>query len=114
MIKKTEHDDPYYVTGKDLKKNILYVSQNRESKKNISNLAKNYLDLKNINWISEIPQEGKRYNSQIRYHGDFLPCKIIEANNTNAKIQFEISVTVARGQSIVLYKNDICLGGGIV
>ena len=115
ITEKTPHDGRYYIVAKDIKKNTITVSQKTSEEKNSdSKHEPTIFEIQNCSWVAGVPKINTQYTAQIRYHGDFLPCKIIEANNTNAKIQFEISVTVARGQSIVLYKNDICLGGGIV
>ena len=111
ITKKTSNDKPYYVVAKDIKKNILIVSQN----KNIfhSNILTN-IRIKNINWISDIPKIDKKYTAQIRYHGEYLPCTIICQSKAFAETIFEKPINVASGQSIVIYENDICLGGGVV
>lgn len=110
ISKKKSNDGPYYVVGKDIKKNILYVSQNR----NISNSTiRNNYSIDNTNWINKIPELNKVYTAQIRYHGEFLPCKIICAKNF-AQVVFKKPTMVASGQSCVFYDKDVCLGGGIV
>ncbi len=133
ITKKSPNDGAYYVVGKDVKKNILYVFQSKNYSqkspdifllKNSSRLAPSRsvasfendfcLLLNNINWISEIPKEDKKYIAQIRYHSDFLPCKIRFIDKTKIEIIFEEPVLVASGQSCVLYDKDICLGGGVV
>lgn len=111
ITKKSPNDGPYYVVGKDLAKNILVVSQD----KNISTKSQNLnINLENTNWINEIPRGDKKYTAQIRYHGDFLPCEIKILDSTKAVINFSKPVLVASGQSIVLYDKDVCLGGGVV
>ena len=116
ITQKTSHDNPYYIVGKDIKKNILMVSQNkREGTSNSKFFSNSTLRANNINWISEIPKEGKDYTAQIRYHGDFLPCQVKFADNTTEiEIIFEKPILVASGQSCVLYNKDVCLGGGVV
>ncbi len=111
ITKKGPNDARYYIVDKDIKKNILTVSQNR----NISNstILTNYR-IENTNWISETPENNKKYTAQIRYHGDFLPCKIKIKSKTKAEVIFKKSVLVASGQSCVIYDKDICLGGGVV
>lgn len=143
ITKKTSSDKPYYVVGKDIKKNILIVSQNKNKIQesffieSLSGLASPALtlgssvcerlskedscvlfslSLKDVNWISFIPEINKKYTAQIRYHGEFLSCKIACARQdlAQAEVIFEKPVLVAPGQSIVIYEDDICLGGGIV
>ncbi|MCE9585132.1 tRNA 2-thiouridine(34) synthase MnmA [Candidatus Nomurabacteria bacterium] len=132
ITKKSPDDKPYYVVGKDVEKNILYASQDKNAleKRTDIFLLKNSscsrqsrsqgvfqehfcLALNNLNWISEIPKEDKNYTAQIRYHGEFLTCKII-SNQNITEVIFEKPVIVAPGQSVVIYDKDICLGGGIV
>jgi len=118
ITKKNPNDGPYYITGKDTKKNVLYVSQNKNLKnlenRNSKNLLNSYLNLKNTNWIFETPKPNKQYTAQIRYHSEFLPCKIKIVNKTKAEIIFKKPVLVASGQSCVIYDKNICLGGGVV
>ena len=61
-----------------------------------------------------IPDAKKQYTAQVRYHGEFLPCKIICLSPTSAEIIYANSVLVSPGQSIVVYDGDVCLGGGVV
>ncbi len=141
ITKKSPNDGPYYIVGKDIKKNILIVSQ-KKFKKDSSmffhglagvglksaqntdfkgnrgpeeNIEKSFsLNLKDTNWISEIPKPNKQYTAQIRYHSEFLPCQVICAKSNFAQVIFKKPVLVASGQSCVLYDKDICLGGGVV
>jgi tRNA-specific 2-thiouridylase len=105
ITKKSPNDKPYYIVAKDIKKNTLTVSHNKVSN---SSMETNY-KIANINWISGTPSKDNKYTAQIRYHGEFLPCRI-----QNNIIIFDKSTLVAPGQSIVVYDKDVCLGGGIV
>ncbi|MEK7060053.1 MAG: tRNA 2-thiouridine(34) synthase MnmA [Patescibacteria group bacterium] len=124
ITKKSPNDGAYYVVGKDIKKNILYVSQNknflipqnRAFKNPQSPVFENFrINLKDTNWISKsYPLKAKSYSCQIRYHSDFLSCKIICGSKASAQVLFNKPILVASGQSCVIYDKDICLGGGIV
>ena len=133
ITKKNRSDGPYYVVGKDVRKNILIVSQDknylakstdifllknsscsRQSRSQVSLQDNFYLCLEKTNWIYEIPKPDKTYSAQIRYHGEFLPCKIICGSKASAEVIFHKPVLVASGQSCVIYDKDICLGGGVV
>lgn len=107
---KTSNDKPYYIISKDIEKNILIVSQDRI----INNLDKNKIILENINWVGETPKENKKYQANVRYHGELLNCRIICQSSTSAEVIFEKPVLVASGQSCVIYDKDVCLGGGVV
>lgn len=110
ITKKGSNDNRYYIVAKDIKKNILVVSQN----KNIShsNILQNY-KIKNTNWIGKVPDPKKTYTAQIRYHGEFLPCQVIY-NKNSAQVIFKKPILVASGQSCVIYDGNICLGGGVI
>ncbi len=115
ITKKSPEDKPYYVIGKDVKKNILYVSQDKNALEKRMDISQEHfcLALTNTNWIKNIPSENKKYTAQIRYHGEFLSCRL-SLNKTGAEVIFEKQILVASGQSIVIYDKDICLGGGVV
>lgn len=119
ITNKTTNDSRYYVVDKDIKKNILVVSNDKDYfviQNNKKDNTDNQILLNNVNWISKIPEEEKNYKAQIRYHGDFLNCKIVydKENKNQIKIIFEKPVKVAGGQSVVFYDSDAVLGGGVV
>ncbi|MCX6751635.1 MAG: tRNA 2-thiouridine(34) synthase MnmA [Candidatus Nomurabacteria bacterium] len=132
ITKKSSNDGPYYIIGKDVKKNILYVSQLPPDKGGLRGVEfqklgfgeflkpsfrdpENFcINLKDTNWITEIPKPNKNYTAQIRYHSEFLPCKIICGSRASARIIFNKPILVASSQSCVIYDKDVCLGGGVV
>lgn len=111
VTKKSPNDGPYYVVEKDIRKNILTVSQNKDlsHSKVLTNIR-----IKNTNWIFGTPEKNGRYIAQIRYHGDFLPCQVTCAKPGFAQVIFTKQAMVASGQSCVIYDDDVCLGGGVV
>jgi tRNA-specific 2-thiouridylase len=120
ITKKGTNDGRYYVVAKDIKKNILVVSQNHHLAPGKSSWGTpppqggEGIQIQDTNWISGFPKESKNYKAQIRYHGEFLSCKIKITRKNLAAVIFEKPVMVAGGQSIVVYDGDICLGGGVV
>ncbi|MES2315298.1 MAG: tRNA 2-thiouridine(34) synthase MnmA [Patescibacteria group bacterium] len=116
ITQKGPNDARYYVVGKDIKKNILIVSQNP---KNSSTVQANF-KIENTNWIAGLPDASSlkplTYSAQIRYHGELLKCKlnVYPERSRRAEIIFEQPVLVAPGQSIVIYDGTVCLGGGVV
>ncbi|MCC7160368.1 tRNA 2-thiouridine(34) synthase MnmA [Candidatus Nomurabacteria bacterium] len=133
ITKKTSTDRPYYVVGKDVKNNILYVSQSKNYSKKSTDIfllknsscsarqpaqvsfSNNFcLKIENINWVNEVSNESKNYTAQVRYHGEFLSCQIKKIEENKAELIFQKPVLVASGQSCVIYDNDVCLGGGVV
>lgn len=125
ITEKTSRDQAYYVTSKDINNNTITVSIEFSPKDMFSSgprgkspdhsETKSFgFEIKNTNWILEAPHESENYTAQIRYHGEQLSCKIKIESNLQAQIIFEKPIIVSPGQSIVIYENDLCFGGGIV
>lgn len=115
IVKKSSNDSPYYIVKKDTKKNILYVSQDKNLILQNSEFSNSVFEIVNVNWIAGEPKKNKKYSCQIRYHGEYLDCKIKHTGKSKTtEIIFDQPVLIASGQSCVFYDQDICLGGGIV
>lgn len=133
ITKKSSQDEPCYIVSKDMKTNSITISFDKTlSLKDTDNslvgissahagravqVLSNQefcLQIKNTNWISGAPEEGKDYTMQIRYHGELINCQIKLLENQKAQIICVKDILVDKGQSIVLYDKDVCLGGGIV
>ncbi|MBR3319725.1 tRNA 2-thiouridine(34) synthase MnmA [Candidatus Saccharibacteria bacterium] len=98
---------PYYVVEKNLEKNIVYVSKNL----NAENLWTRELKLENLFFRdkNDLPKDGKVL-VRLRHRAPLIP-----ATFSNDKLIFDEEIkTVASGQSAVIYKDNVCLGGGIV
>lgn len=111
--KKFDNNKPFYVIGKNIEENTITVSNSQllELKENISSME---VRTTKTNWISGLPEKDKKYTAQIRYHGELLNCKIEIIDKDNAKFIFNENILVDKGQSIVVYDEDTCLGGAIV
>lgn len=111
ITKKTPEDKPYYIVAKDIKNNTLIVSQNKNSD---TSLSKKVYKLEKTNWISITPEKNKKYKAEIRYHGEYLSCKLEIKKGHIAEIFFDNPILISPGQSVVVYDEDVCLGGGVV
>ena len=111
ISKNKDDSKPLYVVSKDIDKNTIIVSTTPSSK---NEFYYSQIKIINTNWISYIPEENKKYNAQIRYHGEYFDCTIVITSEKTAKIVFSKNILVDKGQSIVIYDKDVCLGGGIV
>jgi tRNA-specific 2-thiouridylase len=104
-------DGPYYVIAKDFKKNLLIVSKNEKD------LAKKELVAKNVNWIAvEEPILPLKIKAKIRYRYEAVPATLTK--NLKSKI-YNLKFArpqraITPGQSVVFYKGDELLGGGII
>ncbi len=102
---------PYWVLDKDLKKNLLIVTKNEKD------LYKKELICKNVNWISGIePTLPLKVKAKIRYR--HKPALAI-INRTSKPKVYSLKFKVAQraitpGQSVVFYKGERVLGGGII
>ncbi|MBR5341570.1 MAG: tRNA 2-thiouridine(34) synthase MnmA [Erysipelotrichaceae bacterium] len=101
---------PYYCVGKDVKKNILYLtSVNNEE----------YLDsdsalICDINWIEEIPEE-MDIQCKFRYRQPDNEVHIRKIDNNTALLTYPQKIkAVTPGQQAVFYKDGMMLGGGVI
>lgn len=96
---------PYYVVGKDMDKNEVYVSRDLGD----DALWKDEVQLKDIHWINDNPGDGD-YQIRVRHRAPLVEASLVGDVLTINEPQR----AVASGQSIVIYKDGVCLGGGIV
>lgn len=103
---------PYYVTGKDMAKNEVYVTTDLQD----PSLWRDRLDLSQCHWINEPPEAGRTYQVRTRYRAELVPATFTwdEVNNRD-ELHLEQPVrAITPGQSAVLYEDGRVVGGGIV
>lgn len=105
-------ESPWYVAAKDLERNVLIVVQGN----NHPMLFSTGLFVSHIDWINEPPPAMPLIcNAKIRYRQADQPCAVKPAEGGGFDIEFsEPQRAVTPGQYLVLYKGDICLGGGVI
>jgi tRNA-specific 2-thiouridylase len=103
---------PYYVTGKDMAKNEVYVTTDIQD----SSLWRDSLRLAELHWINDVPKEGKTYFVRTRYRAELIPATFTwDATKNRGELHLDSPVrAITPGQSAVLYEGDAVLGGGIV
>lgn len=100
---------PYYVVGKDMDKNEVYVTTDLNDKQ----LWKPRLTLGRLHWIDKAPEDSE-YQVRVRHRAKLAPAKI-RFNADEAIVELDNPErSVAAGQSVVIYDKDVCIGGGIV
>ncbi|MGN1227708.1 MAG: tRNA 2-thiouridine(34) synthase MnmA, partial [Christensenellales bacterium] len=100
----------WFVVSKDVEKNILYVHQGEDDL-----LYTDYLTSEEFNWISGIDKNEFECTAKFRYRQPDQKVKVVvnEEDKTKVKVIFnEPQRAITAGQYVVLYDNDICLGGG--
>jgi len=112
IFKNEDDSKPLYVVSKDIEKNTITVSPRSDLGEKKDKLHRTVL-CSNANWILGMPEKDKTYKAQIRYHGELLDCKV-GVTGLTCEITFDKNVLVDKGQSVVIYDGDICLGGAIV
>lgn len=102
---------PYYVIGKDMKHNIVYVTTDLQDDK----LWSKKLSLTQLHWINEAPGQGRSYKVRARYRSDLVPIDTFKLNDDTCEIELGEDIrAVTPGQSAVIYDDDRVVGGGIV
>lgn len=104
--------EPWFVADKDLENNILYVAQGADH----PSLFSTGLFATDINWISERKFENTfTCTAKFRYRQPDQKITIhIKPDNSCEVIFDEPQKAITPGQSVVFYKNEVCLGGGII
>lgn len=101
---------PWYVVEKDLERNVLIVGQGNQH----PGLLKTQLHVGNLFWISEPPSLPLRCAAKVRYRQPDQACHVI-STDSGFDVQFDVPQrAITPGQSLVLYRDDECLGGGVI
>jgi len=97
-----------FVVGKDLNKNILYVSLGDDTKYLLSTEA----IIEDINFISD--ERPTKCTAKFRYRQNDIDVELEYLDDGNILVKYDNVKSVTPGQACVFYLNDECLGGGII
>lgn len=97
-----------FVVEKDVTNNILYVASGDENKYLFSNKA----IIKDFNFLTDIKCD--ECTCKFRYRQNDIPCKVKYLSDNELELTYDFAKAVTPGQFCVLYKDDLCLGGGII
>jgi tRNA-specific 2-thiouridylase len=103
---------PYYVTGKNMNKNEIYVTTDLQDEK----LWSNQIKLTSAHWLEE-PVPNQKLSVRIRHQAKLIPVKILNSPQASNFWQADLDEEVRAltpGQSAVFYSGNRVLGGGIV
>jgi tRNA-uridine 2-sulfurtransferase len=104
--------EPWYVAGKDLDSNTLTVVQGHDHPL----LLRERLSAADPSWISgAAPTEGEALGAKTRYRQADSACSVHGPGRAGFDLDFATPQwAVTPGQSAVLYRGEVCLGGGII
>lgn len=99
-------NEKYFVAKKE--NNTIFVAPN--SLEDIY-LKSNSCTLKNFNWINK-PDKLENLTARFRHRQNFQKINLIQKKDGELEINYEEQKNIAPGQFCVIYKDNICLGGG--
>jgi len=104
--------EPWFVVGKSLNNNQLFVAQGE----NHPALFSVSLQGEDPVWISgRAPELPMKCTAKFRYRQADIPVTVSELEDGNLNIQFDHPVkAVTPGQAAVLYDGEVCLGSSII
>ncbi|MDQ5930907.1 MAG: tRNA-specific 2-thiouridylase MnmA, partial [Patescibacteria group bacterium] len=106
--KQSTDQKPYYVIEKRIADNTLVVSHipnNLNTEKSIQTIK-----LRDYLWTSTRQDLVDNITAQIRYHGELINAKVLSED----KIELSYKGVISEGQSLVLYRGETLVGGGVI
>ena len=103
---------PWYVVGKDVARNIVYVDQGADGRF----LMSRALHTEAAHWIAGAPPAAAfACTAKTRYRQPDQACSVSRDADGAYRVVFEqLQRAVTPGQSVVFYQNEVCLGGGVI
>jgi tRNA-specific 2-thiouridylase len=98
---------PWFVLKKDMRENVLTISHEIAH-----STETECMSLRDTNWF-EVAETDAVVEAQYRYHGPLIKGTLDQKAKTFTPTS-SISEPIAKGQSLVLYDGDRCIGGGII
>ncbi|MCR8634101.1 MULTISPECIES: tRNA 2-thiouridine(34) synthase MnmA [Paenibacillus] len=105
--------EPWFVSGKDLENNILYVVQGEKD----PSLYSRGLRATDLNWISgSLPHGAYSCTAKFRYRQPDQGVTIVcNQEDGSCEVTFtNPQKAITPGQAVVFYDGDVCLGGGTI
>jgi len=108
--------EPYFVVSKNIRKNELVVAPQKDEK----NFYKKELAASDLSWVLGVPGSPLKCSARIRYRAPLQKC-VVSLLSLDKERRGEVEVkfsksqrAVTPGQSIVFYRGDEVLGGGVI
>lgn len=103
---------PWFVAGKDLEKNRLYIASGYHHPM----LYSEGLQAVNTSWVNGVPEDKVFHcTAKFRYRQPDQPVTVYVENDNRVKVMFyEPQRAITPGQSVVFYDGEMCLGGATI
>ncbi len=112
--KKKDHHEPWFVAYKDMKRNTLWAVQGHDHPALLSDA----LSAQDLSWTCGQEMPDLRHGdltAKTRYRQVDALCRVESMSALELKLSFaQAQWAVTPGQSVVLYRGDECLGGGVI
>jgi tRNA-specific 2-thiouridylase len=104
--------DPWFVVGKNLKDNVLYVEQSFHHEK----LYSESLTAVKASWVSDqTPASTFKCTAKFRYRQPDMGVTVHVMEDQTLQVVFdERQRAITPGQAVVFYDGDVCLGGATI
>lgn len=107
---------PWYVTGKDVEKNIVYISHRLK----MTTIERDTFEVTDFHWLpsKEIVSDSMQLSVKIRHGAQQYICRVSFLNSQKTHLQINLPENkergIAPGQFAVLYSGEVCLGSGVI
>lgn len=110
-----ESNAPWFVVGKDIDKNILYVGQGYHNPA----LYATHLDASDIHWVDDVPAKyGQDFHctAKFRYRQQDVGVTVhLSDDDSQVTVEFDDPArAITPGQAVVFYDGPECLGSAII
>ncbi len=102
---------PYFVTGKDMATNTVFVTTNPAD----PHLWQTDMTIDQTHWLGPAPDPAKLYTARIRYRGPLVQAQLTPLASGQWQVHLnQPQRALALGQSVVVYDGDLVIGGGVI
>lgn len=103
--------EPWFVVGKDVSNNILYVEQGFHH----PYLYSNRCIVKDVVWRYDKALEGRTFSAKFRYRQKDTDVFLKWLDETTLEVSYPTTVrAVTPGQACAIYEDDVCVAGGFI
>lgn len=102
---------PYFITGKNMDKNEIYVTTDPQD----PNLWRNTVSINQLHWLNNKPDEDTTYQVRVRYRAPLVDASITHLSTDSITLALKAPQrAISPGQSVVIYEGDRVVGGGVI